>query len=306
MARGRVHDGRRPQPLPEHPERGDVHDARPAAGRRPCDARRCRSSCTGRSSAACASSSRAAGRCRIDADENAETLRSACTKDDGATRLGELALVDGGGRIGPLQTVFFDTLLDENAASHIALGSGYAAGRRRRGRQAAHQREPDPRRLHDRQPRARRRRRHRRRRARAGAPKRRLADLSGKKERWKSGPLFLPAQICSCLLHASRDPEGARPRARPTERLPATPPGRANHSEPALRTRRATSPKDPPAGPPNPTGTGTPVTASRGDPPSRASRCRARRRERERRARSWDRSAPHRSAPSGRSAVACP
>ena len=63
---------------------------------------------------------------KIDADENADTLRSACTKDDGATRLGELALVDGGGRIGPLQTVFFDTLLDENAASHIALGSAYA------------------------------------------------------------------------------------------------------------------------------------------------------------------------------------
>ena len=41
-------------------------------------------------------------------------------------RLGELALVDGGGRIGPLETVFFDTLLDENAASHIALGSAYA------------------------------------------------------------------------------------------------------------------------------------------------------------------------------------
>jgi aminopeptidase len=63
---------------------------------------------------------------RIDADENAETLRSATTKDEGASRLGELALVDGGGRIGPLETVFFDTLLDENAASHIALGSAYA------------------------------------------------------------------------------------------------------------------------------------------------------------------------------------
>jgi len=63
---------------------------------------------------------------KIDADANAETLRSACTKDDGATRLGELALVDGGGRIGPLGTVFFDTLLDENAASHIALGSAYS------------------------------------------------------------------------------------------------------------------------------------------------------------------------------------
>src|SRR5919109_924608 len=31
------------------------------------------------------------------------------------------------GRIGPLDTVFFDTLLDENAASHIALGSAYDA-----------------------------------------------------------------------------------------------------------------------------------------------------------------------------------
>ena len=63
---------------------------------------------------------------KIDADENAETLRPAITKDDGASRLGELALVDGAGRIGPLHTVFFDTLLDENAASHIALGSAYA------------------------------------------------------------------------------------------------------------------------------------------------------------------------------------
>jgi aminopeptidase len=62
---------------------------------------------------------------KIDAAENGETMRAAVTKDDGATRLGELALVDGGGRIGPLKTVFFDTLLDENAASHIALGSAY-------------------------------------------------------------------------------------------------------------------------------------------------------------------------------------
>jgi aminopeptidase len=63
---------------------------------------------------------------RIDAEQNAEALRTACAKDDGGTRLGELALVDGGGRIGPLETVFYDTLIDENAASHIALGSGYA------------------------------------------------------------------------------------------------------------------------------------------------------------------------------------
>ena len=61
---------------------------------------------------------------RIDADKGVETLRAAVAKDDGASRLGELALVDGSGRIGPLETVFYDTLIDENAASHLALGSG--------------------------------------------------------------------------------------------------------------------------------------------------------------------------------------
>jgi aminopeptidase len=61
----------------------------------------------------------------IDADENAEALRSRLGIDDAARRLGELALVDRQGRIGPLGTVFYDTLLDENAASHIAFGSGF-------------------------------------------------------------------------------------------------------------------------------------------------------------------------------------
>jgi aminopeptidase len=61
----------------------------------------------------------------IEAERGAETLRTVVAKDEGASRLGELALVDGDGRIGPLETVFFDTLIDENAASHIALGNGY-------------------------------------------------------------------------------------------------------------------------------------------------------------------------------------
>jgi aminopeptidase len=65
---------------------------------------------------------------RIDAERNAETLRVAAAKDEGASRLGELALVDGHGRIGPLGTVFYDTLLDENAASHLALGDGLSMG----------------------------------------------------------------------------------------------------------------------------------------------------------------------------------
>ena len=62
---------------------------------------------------------------QIDADEGAEALRARVASDEGAARLGEVALVDRGGRIGPLGTVFYDTLLDENAASHVALGSAY-------------------------------------------------------------------------------------------------------------------------------------------------------------------------------------
>jgi aminopeptidase len=62
---------------------------------------------------------------RIDADEGADVLRAYAARDEGASRLGEVALVDGDGRIGKLETVFFDTLLDENAASHIALGESY-------------------------------------------------------------------------------------------------------------------------------------------------------------------------------------
>ncbi|HEX4517959.1 MAG TPA: aminopeptidase [Gaiellaceae bacterium] len=61
----------------------------------------------------------------IDADENGDLLRRRLELDSGGERLGELALVDGSGRIGPLETTFFHTLLDENAASHIALGNGF-------------------------------------------------------------------------------------------------------------------------------------------------------------------------------------
>jgi aminopeptidase len=61
---------------------------------------------------------------KVDADEGGEALRSIVAKE-GADRLGEVALVDKEGRIGPLGTVFYETLLDENAASHIALGNAY-------------------------------------------------------------------------------------------------------------------------------------------------------------------------------------
>ena len=64
----------------------------------------------------------------VDAETGAEVLRARTPVDEGAARLGEVALVDGSGRIGPLDAVFYDTLLDENAASHVALGVGYPMG----------------------------------------------------------------------------------------------------------------------------------------------------------------------------------
>jgi aminopeptidase len=61
----------------------------------------------------------------LTASEGGETLRTITQTDEGAARLGEVALVDREGRIGELGTIFYDTLLDENAASHIALGQGF-------------------------------------------------------------------------------------------------------------------------------------------------------------------------------------
>ncbi len=54
-----------------------------------------------------------------------DQMRTIIERDEGAARLGEAALVDNQGRIGALDTIFYDTLLDENAASHLAIGVGF-------------------------------------------------------------------------------------------------------------------------------------------------------------------------------------
>ena len=61
----------------------------------------------------------------VEAAAGGEALEAWSRRDDGAARLGEVALVDSSGRVGPLDTVFYDTLIDENAASHIAIGLGF-------------------------------------------------------------------------------------------------------------------------------------------------------------------------------------
>jgi len=55
-----------------------------------------------------------------------DLVRAEIGRDDGARRLGELALVDASSRVGDTGIVFRNTLFDENAASHIAFGSGLA------------------------------------------------------------------------------------------------------------------------------------------------------------------------------------
>lgn len=61
----------------------------------------------------------------VHADRNADAVRECLKADDGATRLGEIALVDGTSPVGRSGLVFNDILLDENAACHIALGNAY-------------------------------------------------------------------------------------------------------------------------------------------------------------------------------------
>jgi aminopeptidase len=46
-------------------------------------------------------------------------------------RLGEVALVDATSRIGQTGRMYYDTLMDENAAAHIAFGAGFGGARRR-------------------------------------------------------------------------------------------------------------------------------------------------------------------------------
>jgi aminopeptidase len=61
----------------------------------------------------------------VDGGRGVEALRALLERDEGASRLGELALVDDTSRVGRLARVFGVTLLDENAAGHVALGSGF-------------------------------------------------------------------------------------------------------------------------------------------------------------------------------------
>jgi aminopeptidase len=59
----------------------------------------------------------------VRASRGEEAVRTDIALDDGARRLGEVALVDATSRVGDTGVVFRNTLYDENAAAHIAWGS---------------------------------------------------------------------------------------------------------------------------------------------------------------------------------------
>ena len=59
------------------------------------------------------------------ADRNGDMLQWLLDTDDGARRLGEVALVPHSSPISQSGLLFYNTLFDENAASHVALGNAY-------------------------------------------------------------------------------------------------------------------------------------------------------------------------------------
>lgn len=62
---------------------------------------------------------------KMNADRNADTLERLLDTDEGARRLGEVALVPHNSPISQSGLLFYNTLFDENAASHVALGNAY-------------------------------------------------------------------------------------------------------------------------------------------------------------------------------------
>jgi len=61
----------------------------------------------------------------VKAERGEDVLRQLVETDPGSARLGEVALVPHGSPVAQSGLLFYNTLFDENAASHVALGSAY-------------------------------------------------------------------------------------------------------------------------------------------------------------------------------------
>ena len=64
-----------------------------------------------------------------DSDDDRDFVAAFIDTDRMGRRLGEVALVDASSRIGQAGRIYFNTLLDENAAAHFAFGSGFGGTR---------------------------------------------------------------------------------------------------------------------------------------------------------------------------------
>ena len=61
----------------------------------------------------------------VHAEKNEHVLREMVSMDEGATMLGEVALIPYDSPISDLNILFYNTLFDENASCHLALGIGF-------------------------------------------------------------------------------------------------------------------------------------------------------------------------------------
>ena len=62
---------------------------------------------------------------KVEASAGGEVVEAQMAIDEGAARLGEVALVDRASAVGATGVTFNNTLFDENATAHIAYGSAY-------------------------------------------------------------------------------------------------------------------------------------------------------------------------------------
>lgn len=69
-------------------------------------------------------------RLRARTDAQRDALAGQLDVDGGGRRLGEVALVDAGSRVGGRGRLYWNTLLDENQACHVAFGFGFPTCRR--------------------------------------------------------------------------------------------------------------------------------------------------------------------------------
>lgn len=63
---------------------------------------------------------------KVEAEQGEEVLKHLVETDEGSHRLGEVALVPHDSPISNSGLLFFNTLFDENASNHLAIGSAYA------------------------------------------------------------------------------------------------------------------------------------------------------------------------------------